>query len=125
MIPLVILFGGFVVGLIICAMMLQKAGFSPSFAPLFPIFGFLPLIVFAISEWPIHRELGWLRVMNNAGSESDKALANSYALQLERSGEWSRAIDVYEVLAERASDPKDAEYFREAAAHLRERINAA
>jgi hypothetical protein len=101
---------------------LHKAGFSRWWGVLIPLTGFLGVIIIAIIDWPIRRELAWRRLAAGSCSEEDIALAYSYAIQMEKQGDWKRAISVYETLAQRASDNQEAEYAGNCIVRLRERL---
>jgi hypothetical protein len=103
--------------------MLHKAGYSRGWALLIPFTGFLGLFAFAFAEWPIHRELAWRRLAAGSGSERDLPLAQSYAVDLEKLGEWQRAIEVYETLIQRSPDKAEAEYVTNCIRRLREMLD--
>jgi len=102
--------------------MLHKAGFSRWLGLLIPLTGYIAIIVFAFIEWPIHRELAWWRLAAGSPSEGDLPRAQSYAIDLEKRGEWQRAIEVYEVLAQRSPDKQEAEYAAKCASRLRAQL---
>jgi hypothetical protein len=102
---------------------LRKAGFPRWIALFIPLTGFIGLAVFAFIEWPVERELAWLRL--KAGEPADDALEliERHAVHLERSGEWKRAAEVYRELARRAPADENAEYYRNCVKRLQEHLN--
>ena len=104
---------------------LRKAGFPRWYAVLavlVPPAGFFGLIAFALSEWPIHRELAWLRLRAGDTSGDGMASVEGYALDLERRGEWKRAVEVYKELARQAPTAESAEYYRNCSQRLHEKM---
>jgi hypothetical protein len=91
---------------------LHKAGFSRWLALLIPPTGFLGLAVFAWIEWPIEREVAWLRFKDGKSSEDLVAKVEAYAVDLEKRGDWSSAAAVYEELGRRVSSAESAEYYQ-------------
>ena len=51
------------------AEILHKAGFPRWIAVFIPFTGFIGLAIFAFIEWPVQRELAWLRMKAGAGFE--------------------------------------------------------
>jgi hypothetical protein len=104
------------------AEILHKAGFSRVLALFIPLTGFLGLALFAFIEWPIQREIAWLRFKAGMHSAELIPVVEWYAISLEKRGEWKDAAEVYEELARRAAPGDNAEYYRNCAARLRERV---
>jgi len=111
--------------LLIFARILQKAGFSPWFCLLMaiPLLGFIGLAVLAFIEWPVKRELAWLRLKAGMPSADLIPMVERYAIKLERLGEWKQAAEVYEVLSHTPSDDDNAEYYRNCVERLKEHLN--
>src|SRR5438552_3521025 len=78
---------------------LRKAGYpgwlAIPFVLTFPLSG----VVFAVAQWPIYRELAWLRMKAGATLEPDVGLIELYAVDLDQAGEWVKAVQIYEALA--------------------------
>jgi hypothetical protein len=104
------------------AEILHKAGFSRVLALFIPLTGFLGLAFFAFIEWPIQRELAWLRFKAGMHSIGLIPVVERYAISLEKRGEWKDAAEVYEELARRAAPGDNAEYYQNCVARLRERV---
>lgn len=97
----------------------RKAGYPGWITILMLMFVPLGWIFLAASNWPIHRELAWLRLKTGSPVESDINLIERYALDLEARGDWSEAIAVYEELARRTKGEDAADYYRNSAKRLR------
>jgi hypothetical protein len=114
---------GFLVLIIwVPARMLHRAGYSRWYALPILFTGYIGLIMFAVVEWPIQRELAWHRWKLGEPDDGGIARVEAYAIDLERRGEWKRAIEVYEELARRAPTVEGADYYRESSTRLRERM---
>jgi hypothetical protein len=115
-----------VVLVLVCAwfsgVILRKAGYSRAYGCLAPVLGPIALVVFALSEWPIQRELAWLRMKAGETTGHPIVSVEQHAFDLERQGEWARAVEVYEELTRRAADEPTAEYYRNNVARLRLRL---
>ncbi len=103
---------------------LRKAGFSRWFALLIPLTGFIGLAVFAFIEWPVERELAWLRLKSGELTTDTIPLVERYAVNLERRGEWKKAAEVYTELSQKAPPDENAEYYRNCVERLKEHLNA-
>lgn len=90
--------------------LLHKAGYSRWWALLFSPIGPVGMMVFAFLEWPVHRELAWRRLATGSDSARDFDMAQGYAVDLEKAGEWRRAIEAHELLARRSPDEASAKY---------------
>jgi hypothetical protein len=101
---------------------LGKAGFPRAYGCLAAVLSLIGLAIFALSEWPIHRELAWLRIKTGEPLGDSIGLAEGHAVDLEGRGEWKKAIEVYEELARRVPDEKTANYYRDNSRRLRERM---
>ena len=66
------------------AEILHKAGFPRWIAVFIPFTGFIGLAIFAFIEWPVQRELAWLRMKAGADSNEAIPLVERFALDLER-----------------------------------------
>jgi hypothetical protein len=108
------------------AELLHKAGYSRWYAPLMLCPGFIGLIIFAVVDWPVQRELAWLRLKTGDPAGADVALVEKYAVGLEKRGEWKKAIEVLENLARTAGEGDGAgeEYYRGWIKRLHERTVA-
>jgi hypothetical protein len=82
----------------------------------FPISG----VVFALARWPIYREIAWLRMKAGDTPEPDVDLIEQYAVDLERDGEWAKAVEVYEELAARTPTEESRGYYQNSADRLRQ-----
>jgi hypothetical protein len=86
---------------------LDKAGFPRAYGvlafALFPI----SMVLFALAEWPIVRELAWLRMKVGEPLGHSIALVEAHAVDLEARGESKKAIEVYEELTRRDDDEKN------------------
>jgi hypothetical protein len=104
---------------------LQKAGFSPwcGLLLLIPLIGFIGLVAFAFIEWPVQRELAWLRLKTGTFSPDLIPSVERYALKLEKQGEWKQAAEVYELLAHIPSVDDNAEYYRNCVKRLKEHLD--
>ena len=100
---------------------LRKAGFARGWTFIIPLTGFLAVIVFALSDWPIQLELAWYRLRDGETSEATIASAEKYAVHLENAGDWRKAAEVFEELARRASTPDTSDYYRNCVKRLREK----
>ncbi len=107
------------------AEILHKAGFPRWIAVFIPFTGFIGLAIFAFIEWPVQRELAWLRMKAGADSNEAIPLVERFALDLERRGEWKQAAEVYEELSQRASldESENAEYYRNCVKRLKEHLH--
>jgi hypothetical protein len=105
------------------AELLHKAGFSRWFALLIPLTGFIGLAVFAFIEWPIERELAWLRW--KSGELPDDAIDSieRHAIKLERRGDWKKAAEVYTELSQKIPLGENAEYYRNCVERLKEHLD--
>jgi hypothetical protein len=103
-------------------LILGKAGFPRAYGCLAVVLGPIGLVIFGLSEWPILRELTWLRIKTGEPLGDSIGLAEGHAVDLEARGEWKRAIEVYEELARRVPDEKTANYYRDSSRRLRERM---
>jgi predicted PurR-regulated permease PerM len=116
--------GAALVGLIflIPVEMLHKAGFSRWIALFIPFTAFIGLAIFAFIEWPIQRELAWLRLKTGMLSPELIPSVERYALELERRGEWKQAAEVYEHLSNIPSLEDNADYYRNCVKRLKEHL---
>lgn len=107
-----------------CLELVHKAGFSRWYGLLILLTCFLGLTVLAWAQWPIHRELAWLRMKgSDAGvSDSQRELVEAYAVQLEKRGDWKQAIEVYEGLVANATTDEGEDYYRTCARKLIDRL---
>jgi hypothetical protein len=106
------------------AVILHKAGFARGWTFLIVFSGYLGLVVFAFVEWPIERELGWHRFKAGEDSEAARALAESYAVFLEKAGEWKEAEEVFLELKKRAVSAESVDYYASCLNRLREKTAA-
>lgn len=99
-----------------------KAGFSRWYALLMlvPFVNLIWLLVFATLDWPIQKELSWRRLSDKEWDERDAERAISYAVDMERRGDWETAITVYEDVARHASNEQDAKYANNCILRLRD-----
>lgn len=99
-----------------------KAGFSRWWALLVPVplVNLIWLLVFATIDWPIEKELSWRRLAGGQWDERDAARAHSYALALEKRGDWEAAISVYEDIASHGPNEQEAKYANNCIVRLRE-----
>jgi hypothetical protein len=101
---------------------LRKAGYpgwlAIPFVLTFPLSG----VVFALAQWPIYRELAWLRMKAGTAAEPDVALIELYAGDLDQLGDWAKAAEVYETLAAKTVNPDSRSYYENSAQRLRERM---
>ena len=100
---------------------LRKAGYSPWLGLLIAPTTFVGMIVFAFLEWPIERELAWLRFKQGNPSDDQVGRVEGYAVYLENRGEWKSAEEVYEELIERATSEESRTYYRNCLGRLRDR----
>ena len=101
---------------------LRKAGFeSWLVVPVQLTFPFSWIFV-ALADWPMHRELAWLRMKTGDPSPIRVSLIEGHAIDLEQRGEWKKAIEVYEELARRGQSPKGSDYYRNCSNRLLERL---
>ncbi|MEX1015470.1 MAG: hypothetical protein WDZ31_01895 [Phycisphaeraceae bacterium] len=100
----------------------QKAGYSPwrGLLMLVPLVNVIWLIVFAFSEWPIHRELARHRTLQGEATPEDFSVATAEAARLESHGDWQEALVAYDRLARLPGNP-NAEYAANCADRLRHR----
>jgi hypothetical protein len=97
---------------------MRKAGF-PGWYGLFIFCTFyFGLIWLALKDWPIHRELAWLRLKDGDSSEDNMSLVEHYAIDLEDRGAWTKAYEVYQLLESHAATPQATAYYRECAHRL-------
>ena len=103
---------------------LGKAGFPRIYALpavlTFPI----SMIPFALVEWPVHRELARLRMKLGEASTEAIPAVEGHAVDLERRGEWKKAVEVYAELERWAPNPEAAEYYRKSSSRLKARMEA-
>lgn len=104
---------------------LHKAGFARGWGFLIVFTGFLGLIIFALIEWPIHRELAWHRLRAGDSSGDNIASVERYAVDLEKCGEWKKAEEVFEELARRAPSAEVTDYYLSCLKRLHEKMGAA
>jgi hypothetical protein len=83
--------------------------------------GFLGLILFAILEWPIEREIAWYRMRDGEHSEETIARVERYAVELEKVGDWKKASRVFGDLS-RATTGEAAAYYVNCMERLGEQI---
>ena len=100
---------------------LRKAGYSPWLGLLIAPTTFVVMIVFAFLEWPIERELAWLRYKQGNPSDDLIGRVDGYAVHLENRGEWQSAEEVYEELIKRATSEESRTYYRNCLGRLRDR----
>src|SRR5262249_5480636 len=105
-----------------CAEIIHKAGFSRWYVLLMFVTGGIGMLIFALIEWPVHRELAWLRVKSGEGKDADLTAVETYAVELEKRGEWKKAAEVFEALAQRAPSDEGSVYYRNCIQRLRERM---
>jgi hypothetical protein len=105
------------------AVMLHKAGFSRWFALLIPFTGFVGLAVFALIEWPIERELAWLRWKSGEFPDDAIDVIERYAIKFERRGDWKKAAEVCSELSQKLPHGENAEYYRNCVARLKEHLD--
>jgi hypothetical protein len=116
-----------VVALLLClvlwvpARILRKAGFSWGFALLGLVLGPIALLIFAFYDWPIERELAWLKLKGGEPPGRLWGLAEGHAAALERNGEWKQAAQVYRELISKAGPDENASYYRNCLSRLEER----
>ncbi len=94
------------------ARILRKAGFSWGFAFLGLILGPIALVIFAFSDWPIERELAWLRLKTGEPLGRLLGLVEAHAAALERSGDWKQAARVYQELIRKEISDESTTYYR-------------
>jgi hypothetical protein len=99
---------------------LRKAGYSPWLALLIAPTTFVGMIAFAFLEWPIERELAWLRFKHGNPSDDLVGRAEGYAVHLENRGEWKSAEEVFEELIKRATSEESRTYYRNCLGRLRD-----
>jgi hypothetical protein len=99
---------------------LRKAGYSPWLGLLIAPTTFVGMIVFAFLEWPIEREIAWLRFKQGSSSDDLVGRVESYAVHLENRGEWKSAEEVYEELIKRATSEESRTYYRNCLGRLRD-----
>jgi hypothetical protein len=104
---------------------LHKAGFARGWAFLTFLIGPLALIILALIEWPIHRELAWHRLRAGGSSGDNIASVERYAVDLEKCGEWKKAEEVFEDLARRAPSEEVTDYYLSCLKRLHEKMGAA
>jgi hypothetical protein len=128
----------------ICGIILARAGYSrwyslillavPSFYFCDPVFflwrypliliavplDFILLMVLAVREWPIERELARLRLVagesDDIGSDVERVM--SYAIAEEQKRRWNRATSLYNLAAEKSADPGVKQYATQCARRL-------
>ena len=107
------------------AEILHKAGFSRWYAllMLIPPVGLVGLAIFAFTEWPVERELAWLRLKSGEPTADTISLVERHAVELERRGEWKKAAEVYTKLSQKAPLDENAEYYRNCVDRLKEHLN--
>jgi hypothetical protein len=81
----------------------------------------LGMILFAFLEWPIERELAWLRFKQGNPSDDLVGRVEGYAVHLENRGEWQSAQEVYEELIKRAASEESRTYYRNCLGRLKDR----
>jgi hypothetical protein len=110
------------VAVVVPICILRKAGFeSWLVVPVQLTFPFSWIFV-ALADWPMHRELAWLRMKTGDPSPIRVSLIEGHAIDLEQRGEWKKAIEVYEELARRGPSPKGSDYYRNCSNRLLERL---
>ena len=110
------------VAVVVPICILRKAGFeSWLVVPVQLTFPFSWIFV-AFADWPMHRELAWLRMKTGDCSPIRVSLIEGHAIDLEQRGEWKKAIEVYEELARRGPSPKGSDYYRNCSNRLLERL---
>ncbi|MBN1511909.1 MAG: hypothetical protein JXB13_07830 [Phycisphaerae bacterium] len=93
----IVLFAG------LCSVIFRKAGYSGLLGILMvvPVANIIWFIAFTFLEWPVHREASRLRLAFGQGSEADASSVLGQATRLEQRGDWSEAIALCELVAER------------------------
>ncbi len=111
------------VAVVVPICILRKAGFeSWLVVPVQLTFPFSWIFV-ALADWPMHRELAWLRMKTGDPIPIRVSLIEGHAIDLEQRGEWKKAIEVYEELARRDPAPKGSDYYRNCSNRLRESLD--
>lgn len=72
------------------AKILRRAVYSRGVALLVLFLGPLALLVPALNDWPIERELAWLKIENGGHAGRRFELAGDHALALEKRGDWKQ-----------------------------------
>jgi len=110
----------------ICGAIFRKAGYSGWLGLLMivPLVNLIWLVIFALSEWPIQRELARRRGVDGDASFDDVEILISEASRLERSGNWQEAANAFERVASMPGHP-NAEYAANCATRLQARLDRA
>ncbi|MGC8640726.1 MAG: hypothetical protein ACP5XB_12715 [Isosphaeraceae bacterium] len=90
---------------------LRRAGYSRGVTLLVLFLGPVSLLVLAFNDWPIERELAWLKLENAGHVTGLFELAEDHALALEKRGDWKSAAEVYKTMIRRATDTQQADYY--------------
>ena len=90
---------------------LRRAGYSRTVALLVLALGPFALIVLALNDWPIERELAWLKLQAGEPPELLLPLAEAHAVALEKRGDWSKAAEVYKTLIARSDSDEASNYY--------------
>jgi hypothetical protein len=107
-------------GICACAEVLHKMGYSRWLVLLVAPTGFLGMVVFAFLEWPIERELAWLKLKTGAPPGRLVDLVEAHAVALEKRGDWKQAARVYRELIRKAISDESGTYYRNCLSRLEE-----
>lgn len=110
---------------IIFGAIFRKAGYSAwwGLLMLVPFINLIWLFYFAVSDWPIHRELVFRRMDQGDATPEDNRSLIAAASQLENQGLWEEAIRVYDAIAAHP-ELASAVYATNCAQRLRDRMAA-
>lgn len=108
---------GAVVLLGILASLLRRIGYPGQYAGFFiaPGLNLVALIVLAAKQWPVERELAWLRLLAGKSDDLDGDIESvlSYAIAQEQRHHWDRAVSLYSLAADKTSNPQVKQYATE------------
>ena len=95
--------GSLVLFAVVFAAIFRQAGHSGWYGILIliPLINVIAVIVLALQEWPIRRELCRLRLVVGEGTEEDASSVLGQAAAFERLDEHQRAVSLYELVADK------------------------